>query len=84
MKDEVGELTPLIKRPRFIRHGGADRGMRRGRGFSISELKEAGLTVNEAITLGLPVDIRHKSKWPWNAESIRKFLAKIKYSSGSF
>jgi large subunit ribosomal protein L13e len=57
-----------------------DPGLRPGRGFSLGELREAGLTPKEAMRLGLYVDKRRRSVHPWNVEALRKYLEKIKPS----
>lgn len=64
----------IVKSPRLIKHGGLPSKLREGRGFSILELKEAGLTINQARRLGLYVDKRRRSKHPWNVEALKKFL----------
>jgi len=45
---------------------------RRGRGFSLGEIREAGLNPNEARRLGIPVDRRRSSTRPQNVEGLRE------------
>lgn len=61
-----GEAIPLAKRRK-----GTISYWRRARGFSLGELKEAGLTVDQARKLGLPVDFRRKSKHEENVRRLR-------------
>lgn len=49
--------------------------LRQGRGFSLGELKEAGLSVKEARRLGLYVDERRRSTHRENVEALRRFKA---------
>ena len=43
-------------------------------GFSLNELKEAGLTADSAAGLGLPVDSERMSSLGANVEALRRFL----------
>ena len=47
---------------------------RKGRGFSIDELKEVGLNPYKARKLGLPVDLRRRTKHKENVEALKKWL----------
>lgn len=49
--------------------------VRQGRGFSVGELKEAGLSVREARRLGLYVDERRRSTHRENVEALRGLKA---------
>ncbi len=49
-----------------------DKRMRPGRGFSLGELKEAGLSLRDAKKLGIYVDRRRKTVHPWNVEALKK------------
>ncbi len=69
---------PIVKRPRLLKHAGVDQGVRVGRGFSELELREAGIPMNLAKELGIPVDRRRRSCHSWNVEALKKFLEQIK------
>ncbi len=49
-------------------------GTRQGRGFSLGEIKEAGLVPSRAISLGLSVDRRRKSTHTHNIEALKSAL----------
>ena len=47
---------------------------RRGKGFSREELKKAGLSLREALKLGIPVDSRRSTAHKENVNTVKKFL----------
>ncbi len=51
-------------------------GLRKGRGFSLRELKEAGLSLADARKLNIAVDRRRRSMHPENVEVLRKIVTK--------
>ncbi|MBS7611008.1 ribosomal protein L13e [Candidatus Bathyarchaeota archaeon] len=62
---------PVVKIPKV------GYGFREGRGFSIGELKEAGLSIGKARMLGLYVDTRRRSIRKDNVEALKQFLKTI-------
>ena len=60
---------PLV--PRVLSHGG---GWRKGKGFSSGELRDAGLTVNEAVDRSISIDRRRRTSHRANVDSIRSVL----------
>ena len=67
-------VEALVRSPRLIKERGVEENLRRGRGFSLNELKVAGITVQEAKKLGIPIDFRRRSTREWNVETLRKYL----------
>lgn len=47
---------------------------RRGRGLSREELKKAGIGVKQALSLGLPVDVRRRTVHGENVKMIKQRL----------
>ncbi|MBO3799946.1 MAG: ribosomal protein L13e [Candidatus Brockarchaeota archaeon] len=62
-------IVPLAKRRRGITIF-----WRRARGFSLGELKEAGLNIYEVRKLGVPVDPRRKSVHEENIKKLKELL----------
>ncbi|MGV9103144.1 MAG: ribosomal protein L13e [Candidatus Thorarchaeota archaeon] len=58
---------PIVKSP-------DTKDRRSGRGFSRGELSEAGLTVNEARSIGLVVDLRRHTQYSENVEAIEQYI----------
>lgn len=52
--------------------------IRKGRGFSRKELEEAGITIKEALKLGIRVDKRRSSAHKENIERLKRFIETIK------
>jgi large subunit ribosomal protein L13e len=52
--------------------------IRIGRGFSIEELREVGLTVKEARKIGLYVDERRSSKHQENINMLKEWLKELR------
>ena len=51
---------------------------RTGRGFSLVELSEAGLSVGEARHLGVPVDLNRSTSYAENVERLKGWLEEAK------
>ena len=67
-------------KPKVIKKGGKQR---YGKGFSREELKRAGLSLKEALRIGIPVDSRRKTAHEENLEIIKNFLESKKAKSKS-
>lgn len=50
---------------------------RRGKGFSRSELREAGIDPKQARKLGIPVDPRRKTKHDENVKFLKHYLSSL-------
>ncbi|MCW3984596.1 MAG: ribosomal protein L13e [Candidatus Bathyarchaeota archaeon] len=51
---------------------------KQGKGFSINELKAAGISKQQAQRAGLPVDVRRKSEHEENVAAIKAHAKKSK------
>lgn len=51
---------------------------RLGRGFSREELKKAGISVSDALKLGVPVDLRRRTVHEENVATVKEFLERKK------
>lgn len=60
-------------KPTVTSHRGKQR---TGKGFSLNELKAAGVTKHQARVAGLPVDVRRKSTNDANVEAIKAYMNK--------
>ena len=69
----MGIIKPIVKREiRDIKL------IRKGRGFSMSELKESGLdNIKVARKNGIPIDVFRKTKIPENIEQLRPIVKEI-------
>jgi len=70
----------ITAKPKVIKKGGKQR---YGKGFSREELKRAGLSLKEALRIGIPVDSRRKTAHEENVEIIKTFLESKKAKSKS-
>jgi large subunit ribosomal protein L13e len=72
-----GDLRPAVRIP--SRHGNYR--LRAGRGFSVTEVKEAGLTVDFARTIGISVDTRRRNlseeSLQTNVQRLKEYKAKL-------
>ena len=66
----VRMISPIVKR-----RGGK---VSTGKGFSIDEVKEAGVNIGEARHLGVPVDQRRSTSYPENVEALKEWIAEAR------
>ena len=50
---------------------------REGRGFSMGEIQQVGLTLFEARSHDIPIDPKRRTVHPWNITALRRFMHKI-------
>jgi len=50
---------------------------RKGKGFSRGELKEAELDSKQALKLGIPIDLRRKTKRKENVKILKQYLLSL-------
>jgi len=65
----VRMISPVVKRGSKVKAG---------KGFSLGEVKEAGLNAGEARRLGVPVDQRRSTSHPENVESLKEWVEKAR------
>jgi large subunit ribosomal protein L13e len=70
----------MAVKPRVFKKGGKQR---HGKGFSREELKKSGLSLKEALKLGMPVDFRRRTVHEENVEVVKTFLESKKAKSKS-
>jgi len=73
----LSKPKPIVKKTVLRVHGGVDQGLRVGKGFSIGELKAAGLNLEEAKILGLWIDKRRRSVHEWNVKVLKEYLESL-------
>jgi len=67
------EIAPIVRRK--LKDGRII--TRIGRGFSLNELRAAGITIDVAKRLGIPIDKRRRSSRKENIQMLKEFLQKI-------
>ncbi|MBS7287600.1 MAG: ribosomal protein L13e, partial [Candidatus Freyarchaeota archaeon] len=67
----VSDLKPIVRIPKEASK------VREGRGFSLGELKEANITLQDAKKIGLRVDVRRRSVHKENVESLKSFMKEL-------
>ncbi len=69
-------VEPYVRPPRLVKERGIVKNLRRGRGFSKCEVEKAGLAVESARSMGIPVDARRRSCHEWNVKALLELLAR--------
>jgi ribosomal protein L13E len=64
-----------VARAKVVKSGGKERF---GRGFSRRELAKAGLTIADALRLGVPVDLRRRTVHDGNVDVVKAFFEEKK------
>ena len=70
------EIAPIVRRK--LKDGRII--TRAGRGFSLNELRAAGITIDVAKRIGIPVDKRRRSSREENVQMLRELVRKISES----
>jgi large subunit ribosomal protein L13e len=70
----------MAVKSKVIKKGGKQR---EGKGFSREELKKAGLSLTEALRLGVPIDSRRRTAHEENVGAIKTFLESKKSAPAS-
>lgn len=69
---------PKVKRVSLVKYRGIEVGFKIGKGYSLGELKEAGVNCKIAKQLNIPIDPRRKSVHKENVENLKRFLEQVK------
>jgi len=70
------KVEPYVKPPILLKNRGISKNLRYGRGFSVSEIKKAGLNIEKAKSMGIPIDVRRRSCHEWNIRILQELLVK--------
>lgn len=54
---------------------------RLGKGFSLGELKEAGLSPKQALKIGIPADSRRRTTHEENVKALKDYISTLKASA---
>lgn len=77
MRSERDETAAYLK-ARVEKHGDRTHTLRKGRGFSRSEISDAGISLVEARFHGIHVDPRRRSKRDENVSALKKWIARVR------
>lgn len=70
------KVRPYVKPPNMIKDRGVTKNLRYGRGFSRCEIGKAGLSIEKAKSMGIPIDARRRSCHEQNIKILQELLAK--------